>query len=86
VLHFAKSQSTQQVACIPELEEANALLWAELDAACSKLMEIEHRERALTSENEGLKRDLGAACTTRDAAVKGKDLVQQAEQMKLQHF
>jgi hypothetical protein len=38
-------------------------------------VEIEHRERALTSENESLKR----ACSARDAAVKEKDLVQQAE-------
>jgi hypothetical protein len=46
-------------------------------------MEIEHQKRALTSENGGLKRDLGDACTARDAAVKDKDLVQQAKQMKL---
>jgi hypothetical protein len=45
-------------------------------------VEIEHRERALTSENESLKR----ACSARDATVKEKDLVQQAEQLKLHHF
>jgi hypothetical protein len=49
-------------------------------------VEIEHWERAPTSENERLKRDLGATCTTRDAVVKDKDLVQQAEQSKLQSF
>jgi hypothetical protein len=60
---------------IAELEEANALLRVELDAAHSKLTEIEHRKRDLTSENEGLKRDLGDGCTARDATVKDKDLV-----------
>jgi hypothetical protein len=73
---LAKSQSTQQVA---EPQETNASLRAELEVACSKLVEIEHRERALTSENEGLKIDLGAGCTARNAAVKDKDLVLQAE-------
>jgi hypothetical protein len=82
---LAKSQSTQQVAGVAELEETNALLRVELDTSRLKL-EMEHRERALTSENEGFKRDLGAACTTRDVAVKVKNLVQQAEQAKLQHF
>jgi regulator of replication initiation timing len=83
---LAKSRSTQQVTRVAELEETNALLRVELDAARSKLVEIEHQGRALTFENEGLKRDLGAACTAHDVAVKDKDLVQQAEQSKLQRF
>jgi hypothetical protein len=83
---LAKSQSTQQVTCVAELEQTNASLRAELDVARLKLVEIEHRERALTSKNESLKRDLGPGCTTQDVAVKDKDLVQQAEQSKLQRF
>jgi regulator of replication initiation timing len=71
---------------VAELEETTASLRAELDAAHSKLVEIEHQERALTSVNESLKRDLGAACTTHEAAMKDTYLVWQAEQSKLQHF
>jgi hypothetical protein len=40
----------------------------------------------LTSENEGLKRDLEGARTARDVTVKDKELMQQAEQAKLQWF
>jgi hypothetical protein len=39
----------QQVARIAELEEANAQLHADLDTAQSKLVEVGHREQALTS-------------------------------------
>jgi hypothetical protein len=62
------------------------LLQAKLDTARSKLAEAEHCERTLTSENEGLKRDLEGARTAHDVAVKDKELVQQAEQAKLQQF
>jgi hypothetical protein len=58
----------------------------ELDTARSKLAEVEHHERTLTSENEGLKRDLEGACSAHEAAVKNKELVQQVEQAKLQRF
>jgi hypothetical protein len=51
----------QQVAHVTGLEEANTLLRAELEAARTKLAEVEHRERTLTAENEGLKRDLEGA-------------------------
>jgi hypothetical protein len=70
-----KSQNTQQVMRIAKLEETNALLRAELDTAHLRLVEVEHQERALTSKNEGLNRDLGAARTARDVALKDKDLV-----------
>jgi cell division protein FtsB len=53
-----QSADAQQVARIARLEESNTLLRAELDTARSKLVEVEHHERALTSENEGLKKDL----------------------------
>jgi demethoxyubiquinone hydroxylase (CLK1/Coq7/Cat5 family) len=70
-----KSQNTQQVTRIAKLEETNALLRAELDTAHFRLVEVEHQETALTSKNEGLNRDLGAARTARDVALKDKDLV-----------
>jgi hypothetical protein len=83
---LARSQNTQQVARVTELEEANALLQAELEAACTKLAKVEHRECTLTSKNEGLKRDLEGALFPREAAMKKKELVQQAKQVKLQRF
>jgi capsule polysaccharide export protein KpsE/RkpR len=83
---LAKSQNTQQVTCVAELEETNTMLQAKLEAARSRLAEVERRERTLTSENEGLKKDLGVARIARDVAVKDKDLVRQAEQGKLQRF
>jgi hypothetical protein len=76
----------QQVMRVAEMEEANTLLRSELDTARSKLAEVEHREQTLTSKNEGLKRDLEGARTARDVAVKDKELVQHAEQAKLQRF
>jgi hypothetical protein len=81
---LAKSRNTQQIAHVTELEEANALLRAELDIACSKLVKVERRERTLTSENEVLESDLEGARTARNVAVKGKEVVQQVEQMKPQ--
>jgi hypothetical protein len=56
-----------------------------LDTAHAKLAEVEHREWTLTSE-KGLKRDLEGVCIAHDVAVKDKELVQQAEQAKLQWF
>jgi hypothetical protein len=75
---LAKSQSMEHVMRIAELEESGALLQAELDAPHSKLAEIE-RKGVLTSKNEGLKRDFGAAGIGHDAAVKDKDHVQQTK-------
>jgi hypothetical protein len=83
---LAKSRNTQQIAHVTELEEANALLRVELDTACSKLVKVERRERTLTSENEVLDSDLEGARTARNVAVKGKEVVQQVEQMKPQWF
>jgi hypothetical protein len=61
-------------------------LHAELDAAQSKLAEVEHRERALTSENEDLKKDLESMRNAHDAVVKEKAEVQKTERVKLQRF
>jgi hypothetical protein len=49
-------------------------------------VEVEQCEQTLTSENDGLKRDLEGVCTAHDVVVKNKELVQQAEQAKLQQF
>jgi chromosome segregation ATPase len=81
-----KSHIARQVACATELEGANALLRAELEAARSKLAEVERREQTLTSENECLKKDLEDARSAREAAVRDKELVRQTEQSKLQHL
>jgi hypothetical protein len=70
-----RSADAQQVVRAAELEEANDLLRVKLNTARLKLMEVEHRERTLTSENEALKRDLESAGTTLDATVKDKVVV-----------
>jgi hypothetical protein len=54
---MAKSHSARQVTHAMELEGANASLRAELEATRSKLAEVDHHERTLTFENEGLKKD-----------------------------
>jgi capsule polysaccharide export protein KpsE/RkpR len=92
VLHLTKSQiverstEARQVARIAELEEANARLHVELDTAQSKLVEVEHREQALTSKNEGLKKDLECTRTAHDATVRDKAEVEKAERTKLHQF
>jgi hypothetical protein len=70
-----RSADAQQVVRAAELEEANDLLRVKLNTARLKLMEVEHREWTLTSENEALKRDLESAGTTLDAMVKDKVVV-----------
>jgi hypothetical protein len=70
-----RSADAQQVVRAAELEEANDLLRVKLNTARLKLMEVEHREWTLTSENEALKRDLESAGTTLDATVKDKVVV-----------
>jgi hypothetical protein len=70
-----RSADAQQVVRAAELEEANDLLRVKLNTVRLKLMEVEHREWTLTSENEALKRDLESAGTTLDAMVKDKVVV-----------
>jgi Tfp pilus assembly protein PilN len=67
-----KSAVVQQNARMAELEEANAQLRAELNAAESRLAEIEHHEQALTLDYEGLHRDFDVLRTSHDAVVKEK--------------
>jgi hypothetical protein len=85
-LHLAMSHSAWQVARATELEGANASLGADLEAARSKLAEVEHHEWTLTSENEGLKKYLVDACYGCEVAVRDKVLVQESKQSKLWHF
>jgi hypothetical protein len=59
-------------------------LRAELDIACLMLAKVEHCEWTLTSENEGLKKDLENARIGPDATVKDKVQVQKTKQTKLQ--
>jgi regulator of replication initiation timing len=91
-LDLTKSQIAERsteawwVSRIAELEEANARLHTELDAARSRLVEIEHCEQALASENGGLKKDLENACTAHNAIVKDNADVQKTERVKLHQF
>jgi hypothetical protein len=55
---------------VAELEEANAQLRAELNAALSRLAEVERREHALTSYYEGLKKDFGDLHSSHVVVVK----------------
>jgi ABC-type Fe3+-citrate transport system substrate-binding protein len=61
-------------------------LQVELHAAQSKVVKDEHRERALTSENGDLKKDLESMSTVHDAVVKKKAELQKTEHVKLQRF
>jgi regulator of replication initiation timing len=80
-----QDDSSSLVDCL-ELEVANTLLRAELEAAHSKLAEVEHHEWTLTSENKDLKKDLEDARSACEAAVRDKELVRQTKQSKLQRF
>jgi hypothetical protein len=51
---ISRSQGAQQLLRIAKLVETNAQLRAGLHAAQSRLVELERRERALTSDYEGL--------------------------------
>jgi hypothetical protein len=81
-----KSTEAQQAARTAELEKANTQLCAELDAARSKLAEVEHRERALTSDYEGLKKDFESLCSSHDAVVREKAEVEKTERAKVPGF
>jgi chromosome segregation ATPase len=65
-----KSAALQHNARVAELEEANAQLLVELNTARSRVAEVEHREHALTSDYEGLRRDFDDLHTSHDTVVK----------------
>jgi Mg-chelatase subunit ChlI len=76
----------QQNAHVAKLEEANAQLRVELNAAQSRLTEVELCEQALTSDNEGLCRDFDVLCTSHDAVVKEKADLEKTECEKMQQL
>jgi hypothetical protein len=67
-----KAIEAQWAAHVAELENDNAQLRAELDAARSKLAEVEGREQALTSAYEEVKKDFNDLSTAHDAVLKEK--------------
>jgi chromosome segregation ATPase len=81
-----KTVVVQQNARMAELEEANAQLHAELNAAQSRLAEVEHCEQALTSDYKGLRRDFDVLRTSHNAIVKEKADLEKAEREKVQQL
>jgi chromosome segregation ATPase len=81
-----KSAVVQQNVCMAELEEANSQLRVELNAAQSRLAEVEHREHALTSDYEGLRRDFDILCTSHDVIVKEKADLEKTKREKAQRL
>jgi chromosome segregation ATPase len=77
-LHLKKSQiagkvvEAQRAARVAELENDNAQLRAERDAARSKLAEVEGCEQALTSTYEEVKKDFNDLSPSHDAVLKEK--------------
>jgi chromosome segregation ATPase len=77
-LHLTKSQNAdksvevQRTVQVVELEEANAQLCMELNAAQSKLSEVERHEQAMTSTYEDLKKDIVEVRSSHAAVVKEK--------------
>jgi chromosome segregation ATPase len=76
----------QQVVRVAELEEANAQLRVELNAAQSKLSEVERREQAMTSAYEDLKKDFNEVRSSHGAMVKEKDDLDKMECEKVRRF
>jgi 23S rRNA A2030 N6-methylase RlmJ len=81
-----RTAEAQQATHVAELEKANAQLRVDLDAAWSKLMEVEHREQDLTSLYEDHKKDFETMHTSHDAGVREKAEVEETEHVKLQRF
>jgi hypothetical protein len=69
-----------------ELEEANAQLLAELNAAQSRLAEVELHEQNLTSNYEGLCTDFDDLHTSHDVVVKEKANLEKTKHEKEQQF
>jgi septal ring factor EnvC (AmiA/AmiB activator) len=77
-LHLTKSQIARK--------EANAQLRMELNATHSKMAEVEHREQALTSVYEDLKKDFNDVCYSHAAVVKEKNELEKTEREKEWRF
>jgi hypothetical protein len=67
-----KAIEAQWAAHVAELENDNAQMRAELDAAHSMLVEVEGRERALTSAYEEVKKDFDDLSSSHDDVLKEK--------------
>jgi hypothetical protein len=81
-----KSVEVQQSLCIAELKEANAQLRAELAAAHTKLAKVEHCERTLSSDYDGLRKDFDDLRTSHAAVVQEKADLEKTEWEKAQRF
>jgi hypothetical protein len=77
-LHLTKSRIARK--------EANAQLRMELNAAHSKMAEVEHREQALTSVYEDLKKDFNDVRYSHAAVVKEKNEPEKTEREKERRF
>jgi uncharacterized protein involved in exopolysaccharide biosynthesis len=78
-----KSAEVQWATRMEELEDVNAQLCAELDAAQLILAEVEHRELALTSAYRDLKKDFEKLHSSLAAVVAEKAEVEKTKHAKL---
>jgi predicted metallo-beta-lactamase superfamily hydrolase len=69
---------------ITELEEANTQLRTELAAAHTKVAEVEHHERTLSSDYDGLRKDFDDLRTSYAAIVQEKVNLEKTEHEKVQ--
>jgi hypothetical protein len=69
-----------------KLEEANAQLCVELAAAHTKVAKVEHCERSMTSNYDGLHRDFNDLQTSHATVVKEKVDLEKLERKKAQRF
>jgi hypothetical protein len=79
-----KAAEVQQCSCLAKLEEANTALRAELAAAHTKVAEVEHRERALTSDYGSLCSDFNDLQSVHAAFGKEKADLEKTEHDKAQ--
>jgi chromosome segregation ATPase len=78
-----KSADVQPAVRVVELEEANAQLRTKLNAAQSKLSEVECHEQAMTSTYEDLKKDFDDMRSSHTAMVKEKADLEKTEREKV---
>jgi hypothetical protein len=79
-----KPIEVQQSLCVAELEEANVRLHAELAAACTKVAEVEHHERTLSFNYDGLCKDFDDLWTSDATVVQEKMDLEKTECEKAQ--
>jgi hypothetical protein len=82
----AMSVEVQQSLRMAELEEANDRLRVELAAADTKVAEVEHHERTLSSDYDGLHKDFDDLRTSHAAIVQEKADLEKMEHEKAQRF